>query len=83
MDDDAKKLAFVRELMALEAKYGVYVDGCGCCDSPFLSVRPQDDRWQRDWDWHKGIYVGGSIGDTELSTLRRQVIDQEEASDKI
>lgn len=27
---------FVAELEALEKKYGLYIWGCGCCDSPRL-----------------------------------------------
>jgi len=33
--DDIK--AFLYEYRAVCEKYGVYIQACGCCDSPFLS----------------------------------------------
>ncbi len=39
----AEQAAFMRELAELEEKYGLYVAGCGCCDSPCLSGEPSHD----------------------------------------
>ncbi len=29
--------AFLQELTALSDKYGIYIEGCGCCGSPWLN----------------------------------------------
>ena len=37
--------AFLREYEALIRKHGVFIGGCGCCDSPFMewfSGHPED-----------------------------------------
>lgn len=33
---------FVKELTELSKKYGVYISGCGCCGSPFLTDKAPD-----------------------------------------
>ena len=33
---DEKALAFLREYETLCRKHGVAIEGCGCCDSPYL-----------------------------------------------
>lgn len=33
------KEAFLQELSELTKKYGVAIDGCGCCDSPYLTEK--------------------------------------------
>lgn len=43
--------SFMAELTALSLKYGVIIDGCGCCGSPYC----RDSR-------EKGKYVYGTSG---------------------
>lgn len=38
---EEKELLFVKELTELSKKYGVYISGCGCCDSPYLTNEKQ------------------------------------------
>lgn len=36
--NDAKRLErFLQELTALSDKYEIYIEGCGCCGSPWLN----------------------------------------------
>lgn len=34
--NEAQYVAFLLELRELTRKHGIAIDGCGCCDSPFL-----------------------------------------------
>lgn len=36
MNSNERQAAFLRELSELSKKYGIVVDGCGCCGSPFI-----------------------------------------------
>ena len=36
MNDDDKLKLFQKELLELYLKHGFYVDGCGCCNSPYI-----------------------------------------------
>lgn len=38
--------AFLKELTALSQKYDIYIQGCGCCGSPWLF----DDRIKKSYD---------------------------------
>ena len=48
---------FLTELSALTKKYGIRIDGCGCCGSPWL----EDDHRQYgeclDWDNEAQAYT--------------------------
>lgn len=41
--DNYKLQAFLGELYALSLKYDLWIGGCGCCSSPFLSETREDD----------------------------------------
>jgi hypothetical protein len=44
---------FLEELTALTHKYGIEIDGCGCCNSPYLGiVRPEQN------DHHYSVQEG-------------------------
>lgn len=38
--------AFLKELTALSQKYDIYIQGCGCCGSPWLF----DERTKKEYD---------------------------------
>ena len=38
-DNNYDKEGFLRELTELSRKYGLYIGGCGCCGSPWVSTR--------------------------------------------
>lgn len=35
--NDCRLKAFLQELTALSDKYEIYIEGCGCCGSPWLN----------------------------------------------
>lgn len=37
--------AFLRELIALSRKHNIWIDGCGCCGSPYLTFG-DDPQWR-------------------------------------
>lgn len=39
---------FLKELTALTHKYGLVVNGCGCCGSPRLDTIEEVEAWNRD-----------------------------------
>lgn len=43
MNDIFKKEEFLKELSKLSKKYNIYIDGCGCCGSPFLEYMGDDN----------------------------------------
>lgn len=46
---DANADAFLTELSALTAKYGIAVGSCGCCGSPYLEiVESRDGEYKHD-----------------------------------
>lgn len=57
MDDGLER--FLKELSGISKKYGIYVDGCGCCGSPYLSTSYESiyDGRNLHWDEEKDTYV--------------------------
>lgn len=52
-----KKKEFLEELTALTKKYGIYIDGCGCCGSPYLTEgEPTWTNGDLAWDAEKKEY---------------------------
>lgn len=50
--DDAENVAaFLKELTALTHKYGIKIDGCGCCGSPNLA---DTDTSEEGFSYHYG-----------------------------
>lgn len=48
---------FLKKLTDLSKKYEVYIAGCGCCGSPYLTGEPhQADGGNLRWDLDKGCY---------------------------
>lgn len=63
-EEEVKERAFLLELRDLTRKYGISIEGCGCCDSPWLEhdinlddqagyVRRPKLQWAspKDFDW--------------------------------
>jgi hypothetical protein len=42
-DNDARKVAFLKDLTALSRKHGLIIWGCGCCGSPSLNDLDEKD----------------------------------------
>jgi hypothetical protein len=57
VDDRLDK--FLKELSDTSKKYGIYVTGCGCCGSPYLSTSHESIYSGRalHWDKKKETYV--------------------------
>jgi hypothetical protein len=53
------KLLFLKELSQLTNKYGIYINGCGCCGSPYLT--DEEPEFEGDgelkWDIEKREYT--------------------------
>ena len=48
---------FLKELSELSKKHGVYIAGCGCCNSPYLTeVELEDSDGELCWDKDKKEY---------------------------
>lgn len=41
-------MAFLAELSALSTKYNIYINGCGCCRSPYLDRTKRPQRYWLD-----------------------------------
>lgn len=42
---------FLSELTELSKKYNIYIDGCGCCNSPYLTYEePTEEQGDLSWD---------------------------------
>ena len=59
---DNKNLGFfLVELSSLSKDYGIYIGGCGCCESPYLLENPDEERGDLYWDkkrkryWHDSL----------------------------
>lgn len=63
-----KKEAFLRELTELSNKYGIMIDGCGCCGSPWIEKAGE-----------KGAYYAG---DDESPSLNWDGSSQQDIDDK-
>jgi hypothetical protein len=50
---DIKLEAFLHELAELSKKYEIYIDGCGCCGSPFLIEGEPEYDGGGDLKWNK------------------------------
>lgn len=50
--DAEREALFLKELSKLSRKYGVVVQGCGCCGSPYLSAK-------RSSGLEAGAYIPG------------------------
>lgn len=53
---------FLKDLAELSKKHGIFIEGCGCCNSPYLLLGDEvkyDDRHSKriEWDDEKGYYV--------------------------
>lgn len=44
MDNKERIAAFLAEYRDLCQRHGLFVNGCGCCDSPFLSEVSTENR---------------------------------------
>ncbi|MGN7135838.1 hypothetical protein [Streptomyces pseudogriseolus] len=42
--------SFLQELTDLTNKYGIVVEGCGCCGSPYLSGNKESHDLRYDYD---------------------------------
>lgn len=49
--------AFIAGLEKLTEETGVVLNGCGCCDSPYLHLKEEDGRYRYHIDEEYG-YVG-------------------------
>lgn len=57
-----KKEAFLNELSELSKKHGMFIGGCGCCDSPFIYVDKKEESLARiDWNDEKQEYEADSL----------------------
>lgn len=65
-EEESRKIMFLKELTALSLKHGLLIFGCGCCNSPSLSVLDKQD---------VGEYVlnPGSAGEPEIEWKERIV----------
>jgi hypothetical protein len=43
-DNQEQCAAFLREYEALCQKYGLFVEACGCCDSPWIEEADEGER---------------------------------------
>lgn len=43
---EEQKAAFAAELTQLSQKYGIIVEGCGCCGSPFLLANTKPGKYE-------------------------------------
>jgi hypothetical protein len=60
--DEAKVQRFLDELTLLSRRYGLVIQGCGCCQSPTIeetSEPPADRRQYWRWNGHhpEGHYI--------------------------
>ncbi|MDN4069949.1 hypothetical protein QYF50_18770 [Paenibacillus vini] len=52
-----KKELFLEELSNLSKKFSMYIGGCGCCDSPFITDEDNNDiLGNMYWDSEKQGY---------------------------
>jgi hypothetical protein len=53
------KLLFLKELSQLTNKYGIYINGCGCCGSPYLTDKEPEFEGDGElkWDIEKKEYT--------------------------
>lgn len=52
------KELFLAELSELSKKHGLYIEGCGCCDSPFMVDESREEFSKRlEWDNDVERYV--------------------------
>lgn len=49
-----QKELFLAELSELSKKHGLYIDGCGCCDSPFM-VDGNREEFSKRLEWDKDL----------------------------
>ena len=53
-----KLKGFLEELTIISAKYGIYIDGCGCCGSPYLVGETEsDNRKEKELYFIDGKYA--------------------------
>lgn len=59
-ENAARIRMFLQELSALSKKYDIYIDGCGCCGSPWI----EDKRTGKEYDFltYKNQYEVDGIG---------------------
>lgn len=59
-ENAARIRMFLQELTALSDKYDIYIDGCGCCGSPWI----KDKRTGKEYDFltYKNQYEVDGIG---------------------
>lgn len=51
---------FLKELAYLSKKYNLYIEGCGCCESPYIRDIKTHDRicLRIEYDMEKKQYTG-------------------------
>ena len=53
-----KQELFLKELTELTKKYGIYINGCGCCGSPYLTEdEPEYVDGDLQWDKESQEYI--------------------------
>jgi len=56
--------SFLNELTQLSEKYKLFIGGCGCCGSPYLTEKPLYDSFGEAIDNPNGNYViSGAMDD--------------------
>ena len=46
MNTEQRLRDFMEELKAISARHSVYIGGCGCCDSPWLTAEGPHTTWE-------------------------------------
>lgn len=55
----SEKEAFLKELSKISKKYQIYIEGCGCCNSPFLTGEDKSyhNAKRIEWNEEKEQYI--------------------------
>ena len=63
-NEDAEQASenFLKDLTVLTLKYGLVVEGCGCCESPWLTIAVDENKTEGylKWDSVKEAYRYGN-----------------------